>query len=40
MKKAGIVEQHCKLMKQIAPDILEINGLDRNKVTPYVQEYV
>lgn len=38
MKREGIVEQHCREMKQLGPKILEINGLDPNKVTPYVDE--
>jgi len=36
-KRHGVVEEHCKHMKTIAPDILEANGLDV-EVTPYVDE--
>lgn len=38
MKREGQVEDHCKHMKKLAPRILEINGLDPNLVTPYVDE--
>lgn len=38
MKREGTVEAHCKHMKTLAPRILEINGLDPNMVTPYVDE--
>ena len=38
MKREGIAEQHCREMKELAPKILEINGLDPNLVTPYVDE--
>ena len=27
LKEAGVVEQHCKIMKTLAEDILEVNGL-------------
>jgi radical SAM protein with 4Fe4S-binding SPASM domain len=30
MKKAGIVEDHCKLMKTIAPTIIDINNASKN----------
>jgi len=40
MKREGTVEAHCKHMKTLAPRILEINGLDPNMVTPYVDESV
>jgi radical SAM protein with 4Fe4S-binding SPASM domain len=38
MKREGTVESHCRQMKTLAPRILEINGLDPNSVTPYVDE--
>lgn len=43
-KKGGqIIEQHCKQMKQLAPEILKINGFSEEeiklKITPYKQEY-
>ena len=38
MKREGIVEQHCREMKELAPKILEMNGLDAALVTPYVDE--
>lgn len=38
MKREGQVEDHCKQMKTLAPRILEINGLDPNSVTPYINE--
>ena len=38
MKREGQVEEHCRHMKTLAPSILKINGLDPNKVTPYVDE--
>ena len=37
-KKHNVVEDHCKLMKSIAPKILKANNLSL-KVTPYVREY-
>ena len=40
MKREGQVEDHCKHMKSLAPRILEINGLDPNSVTPYVNEEI
>ena len=40
MKREGQVEAHCKHMKTLAPRILEINGLDPNSVTPYVNEEI
>lgn len=36
-KLHNMVEDHCKLMKSIAPSILKANGLDL-EVTPYVDE--
>lgn len=36
-KVHNLVEDHCKLMKSIAPDIIKANGLDL-EVTPYVNE--
>jgi radical SAM protein with 4Fe4S-binding SPASM domain len=40
-KRMGLVEHHCKTMKEIAPRIIDINGLT-GKVfpTPYVDESV
>jgi len=38
-KEHGLVEQHCKKMKSIAKDIIDINGLDW-EVTPYVDERI
>jgi radical SAM protein with 4Fe4S-binding SPASM domain len=38
-KRHNVVEAHCRLMKTIAPKILEANGLD-TEVTPYVNEGV
>lgn len=38
MKREGIAEQHCREMKELAPKILEMNGLDPAIVTPYVDE--
>jgi len=38
-KEHKLVEQHCKTMKSIAPDILKINGLNK-EVTPYVDESI
>lgn len=38
-KKHGVVEEHCRIMKTIAPQILESNGLT-GVVTPYVDESV
>jgi len=38
MKREGIVEDHCRQMKTLAPSILEMNGLDPSSVTPYVNE--
>lgn len=40
MKREGQAEDHCKHMKSLAPRILEINGLDPNSVTPYVNEEI
>lgn len=37
-KNHNMVEEHCKLMKSIAPDILKANGLEHIEVTPYVNE--
>jgi radical SAM protein with 4Fe4S-binding SPASM domain len=37
-KRQGIVEQHCKHMKTLAPRILKINGKDASSVTPYIDE--
>jgi hypothetical protein len=34
-----MVEEHCKLMKSIAPDILKSNCLDL-EITPYVDESI
>jgi radical SAM protein with 4Fe4S-binding SPASM domain len=38
-KREGQVEDHCFEMKQLAPDILKLNGKDPSEVTPYVREY-
>lgn len=38
-KRHGIVEEHCKIMKSLAPDIIEANGLNL-EVTPYVDESI
>ena len=38
-KEHGLVEQHCKTMKSVAPDIIKINGLNK-EVTPYVDESI
>ncbi len=38
MKREGQAEDHCRHMKTLAPRILEINGLDPSRVTPYVNE--
>lgn len=37
-KNHNMVEEHCKHMKSIAPDILRANGLEHIEVTPYVNE--
>ena len=39
-KKHNMVEDHCRLMKTIAPDILEANGMSHLEVTPYVNEEI
>jgi radical SAM protein with 4Fe4S-binding SPASM domain len=39
LKQHNMVEEHCKLMKSIAPDILKSNGLNI-EVTPYINESV
>jgi radical SAM protein with 4Fe4S-binding SPASM domain len=36
-KRHGMVEEHCKMMKSLAPDIITANGVVR-EVTPYVKE--
>ena len=38
VKNAGLAEAHCRKMKDLAPRILEMGGLDPNKATPYVNE--
>ena len=38
-KRHGVVEEHCKLMKTIAPKILEANGIQR-EVTEYIDESI
>jgi len=38
-KEHGLVEQHCRKMKKIAPDILKINRINK-EVTPYVDESI
>jgi sulfatase maturation enzyme AslB (radical SAM superfamily) len=37
LKQHNLVEDHCKRMKGIAQDIIDINGVDR-QTTPYVDE--
>jgi len=39
LKREGQVEDHCYEMKQLAPQILKLNGKDPSEVTPYVREY-
>jgi radical SAM protein with 4Fe4S-binding SPASM domain len=40
LKDYKLVEDHCHRMKQLAPDIIEANGLTNElQPTPYVQEY-
>ena len=40
LKDYELVEDHCYRMKQLAPDIIEANGLTNElQPTPYVQEY-
>ncbi len=38
-KEHGLVEQHCRKMKKIAPEILKINRINSD-VTPYVDESI
>lgn len=38
VKQAGMTEPHCRKMKEIAPRILEMGGIDPSKATPYVNE--
>jgi len=40
MKREGTVEAHCRQMKNMAPRILELNGMDPKGVTPYVDESI
>ena len=40
MKREGTVEEHCRQMKTLAPRILEINKMNPDGVTPYVDESV
>ena len=40
MRREGIVEDHCKQMKGLAPKILEMNGMNPEGVTPYVDESI
>ena len=37
LKQHNLVEDHCKRMKGIAQDIIDINGVDR-QTTPYIDE--
>lgn len=38
-KRLGLVEKHCRQMKEIAPDIIRINGMEGALIpTPYVNE--
>jgi hypothetical protein len=40
LKDYELVEDHCYRMKQLAPDIIEANGLTNElQPTPYVREY-
>ena len=39
LKDHGMVEKHCKKMKTLAKDILQINGMDL-QVTEYVNEHI
>lgn len=40
-KRFGLVEYHCKTMKELAPRIIEINGMTNHlTVTPYIDESV
>jgi radical SAM protein with 4Fe4S-binding SPASM domain len=39
LKQHNMVEEHCKLMKSIAPDIIKSNGLSL-EITPYVNESI
>jgi radical SAM protein with 4Fe4S-binding SPASM domain len=36
-KKFGMVEEHCRLMKQLAPEIIKANGVHM-ETTPYIDE--
>jgi radical SAM protein with 4Fe4S-binding SPASM domain len=36
-KKFGMVEEHCRLMKQLAPEIINANGVHM-ETTPYIDE--
>lgn len=38
MKREKTVEAHCKQMKGLAPQILKMNGMSENAITPYVDE--
>lgn len=38
LKETGQVETHCKQMKELAPQLLDIAGRDPEEVTPYVDE--
>ena len=40
MKREGTVESHCRQMKTLAPRILEINGMNPDGVTAYVDESI
>ena len=37
-KKHNVVEEHCKIMKSIAPKVLSANGLNNIELTPYIDE--
>lgn len=39
-KKHNVVEEHCKIMKSIAPKVLSANGLNNIELTPYIDESV
>ena len=39
LKRLNLVETHCKKMKKLAPDIIEICNL-KTKVTEYIDESI
>lgn len=38
LKDYNLVEPHCRLMKTLAPTILQANGIDNVEITPYIDE--